>query len=77
MVNEEKLNPTQKHNKRVDEHKNKWALEHGIPILRIWELDIRNNPQKVLKMLKERLNLEMDRINKVNEKNHRHNNVIK
>ena len=30
---------------RVDEYKNKWALLHGIPILRIWESDIRKNPK--------------------------------
>lgn len=40
---------------KVDEYKNKWALMHGIPIVRIWEHDIRKNPEKVLKELKERL----------------------
>lgn len=43
---------------RVDEHKNKWALLHGIPIIRIWESDIRKNPKKVMKMLKEELNIQ-------------------
>ena len=43
----------QKKARRVDEHKNKWALMHGIPILRIWESDIRKNPKSVMKMLKE------------------------
>lgn len=77
VVNEDKLTPTQKHNKRVDEYKNKWALEHGFPIIRIWELDIRNNPKKVMKMLRERLNIETNKRNKIIEKNKRHNNVIK
>ena len=40
VVKEENMNPMQKHNKRVDEYKNKWALSHGIPIMRIWEKDI-------------------------------------
>lgn len=43
---------------RVDEYKNKWALLHGIPILRIWESDIRKNPKKVMKMLKEEFNIQ-------------------
>jgi very-short-patch-repair endonuclease len=43
---------------RVDEYKNKWALLHGIPILRIWESDIRKNPKKVMKILKEELNIQ-------------------
>lgn len=43
---------------RVDEYKNKWALLHGIPILRIWESDIRKNPKKVMKVLKEELNIQ-------------------
>lgn len=60
------LTPTQKKNKRVDEYKNKWALMHGIPILRIWEHDIRKNPQKVMKMLKEELNIQ-DKNIKINE----------
>lgn len=47
VVNEKKLNPMQKHNKFVDFLKNKWCDLHGIPLLRIWEYDIRNNPQKV------------------------------
>lgn len=43
---------------RIDEYKNKWALLHGIPILRIWESDIRKNPKKVMKILKEELNIQ-------------------
>lgn len=43
----------QKKARRVDEHKNKWALMHGIPILRIWESDIRKKPKEVMKLLKE------------------------
>lgn len=43
------LNPTQKKNIRVDEHKKKWALTNGIPIYYFWEKDINENPEKVLK----------------------------
>ena len=48
VVKEDKMNPMQKRNKRVDEQKNKWALSHGIPIMRIWEKDIRENPKIVM-----------------------------
>lgn len=53
VVDENKLNPMQKHNKWVDKIKNDWALMHGIPLLRIWEEDIRKHPEKVRKKLKE------------------------
>ena len=52
VVDESKLNAMQKHNRMVDEIKNKWASIHGIPLIRFWEYDIRHNPQKVLNELK-------------------------
>lgn len=51
VVNEKKLNPMQKHNKFVDFVKDKWCDLHCIPLLRIWEEDIRKNPKKVFEML--------------------------
>lgn len=51
----EQMSPMQKRNKRVDEAKNEWALSHGIPIMRIWEHDINESPQKVKKMIEEEL----------------------
>ena len=51
----EEKNPMQKHNEYVDKIKDEWALMHGIPIIRIWEHDINNNPSKVMKELKEYL----------------------
>lgn len=77
VVNEDKLSPMQKKNKRIDEHKNEWALMHGIPIMRIWEYDIRNNPSGVMKSLKERLYIEEKVQNKINKKNGRHKNILK
>lgn len=77
VVDENKLNPMQKHNKRVDEHKNKWALAHGIPIMRIWEKDIREAPDKVMKELKERLYIEDKKVILTEKKNKRHINKIK
>ena len=53
-IDESKLSPMQKKNRRVDEQKNEWAFKHCIPLLRIWEDDIRNHPKKVMKMLKDR-----------------------
>ena len=57
VVDENKLNPMQKHNKRVDKIKNEWALMHGLPLLRIWEEDIRNNKQKVLEELQKYIDI--------------------
>ena len=67
----------QKHNKRVDELKNKWALLHGIPLIRIWEKDIRENPNKVMKELKERLYIQDKKAILTEKKNKRHINKIK
>lgn len=53
----EDMNPTQKRNYRVDEIKNEWAALHGIPLIRIWEHDIRNNPTKVLNFLMDRFGI--------------------
>ena len=58
--------------KRIDEYKNKWALLHGIPILRIWESDIRKNPKKVMKILKEELGNRNRQIILENNKKKRH-----
>ena len=58
MIYEEKsLSKMQKHNKMVDEVKNKWCSRNGIPLIRIWEYDINHHPEKVLTFLKEKLNL--------------------
>lgn len=61
LVKEENMNPMQKHNKRVDEYKDKWALMHGIPIMRIWEKDIREDPKMVMGELKKRLYKETEK----------------
>lgn len=73
---EDKLSPMQKKNRRVDKLKDEWALMHGIPIIRFWESDIRKNPDKVLKELKERLYIQDDKIEKKNNKNKRHKNKL-
>ena len=77
LVKEGVMNPMQKHNKRVDELKDKWALLHGIPLIRIWEKDIREAPDKVLKELKERLYIEDKKVTLTEKKNKRHINKIK
>jgi len=64
----EEKNPMQKHNARVDEIKNEWARAHGYILVRIWEHDINNNSTRVMKELKEFLNID----NKKNDKNKRH-----
>ena len=77
VVEEGKLNPMQKHNKRVDEYKDKWALLHGIPLIRIWEKDIRENPKMVMDELKKRLYIQDKKITIKEKKNKRHINKIK
>lgn len=58
FYDENNLNAMQKRNKMVDELKNKWASLHGIPLLRIWEYDIRHNPKKVIEDLKKYIHIE-------------------
>ena len=62
----------QKHNEYVDGVKDEWAAQHGIPLIRIWEHDINNNPSEVMKMLKRRLGEVKEKQDKKNEKNKRH-----
>ena len=69
---EEELRGHQKRAQRVDEHKTKWALIHGIPILRFWESDIRKNPSGVMKVLKEELNLRNKKMLLEDDKKKRH-----
>lgn len=77
VVDENNLSPMQKHNKRVDEIKNKWALMHGIPIIRFWEKDIRENPKMVMDELKKRLGIEKEKMVLKEEKSKRHINKLK
>jgi very-short-patch-repair endonuclease len=77
LVKEENMNPMQKRNKRVDEYKDRWALMHGIPLIRFWEKDIRENPKMVMDELKKRLYLETEKKSLVEKKNKRHINKIK
>lgn len=76
LIKEEDMNPMQKHNKRVDEIKNKWALMHGIPLIRIWEKDIRENPKMVMNELKKKLGIEKEKMILKEEKSRRHVNKI-
>ena len=77
VVEESKMNPMQKHNKRVDKHKDDWALMHGIPLMRIWEKDIRENPKMVMEELKKRLYMQDKKVTITENKNKRHINKIK
>lgn len=68
----EEMSPMQKKNARVDKIKNEWAASHGIPLIRIWEHDINNNPDKVMKMLEDRLNIETEKRKIIENKKKRH-----
>lgn len=76
IYEEKDLNRTQKRRQKVDEYKYNWAALHGIPILYIWEKDIRENPSMVMSVLKSKLKLQGEKtlINK--EKKKRHVNTI-
>lgn len=52
---DDKLKWHQKKARRVDELKDKWALMHGITIIRIWESDIEKDPSGVMSVLRERI----------------------
>ena len=77
LIKESEMNPMQKHNKRVDKHKDEWALMHGIPLIRILEMDIRENPNQVMEMLKKRLYIQDKKVEVRVNKNKRHVNKIK
>jgi very-short-patch-repair endonuclease len=66
------MTPTQKKNARVDKIKDEWALSHGIPIIRIWEHDINENPERVRKMLIERLGIRSEELIIKENKKKRH-----
>lgn len=68
----EEKNPMQKRNERVDRIKNEWALSHGIPILRFWEHDIHDNPERVMGTLREAIGKYTEKQNKIKDKNRRH-----
>ena len=67
----EEMNPMQKKNARVDEL-NKWAHSNGYKLIRIWEHDINENPQKVMKILKENIGIATEKmiINENKKKRH-------
>lgn len=77
VVSEEQMTPMHKRNKRVDALKDKWALLHGIPMIRIWEKDIRENPKMVMEELKKKLHVIDDEKRLLDEKKKRHRNIIK
>ena len=77
ITDKDALTPTQKKDMKVDEMKNKWALLHGIPIYRIWEDDIRNKPNDVMKKLKEIIKIHGNERVLLENKNKRKKNKIK
>ena len=54
-TNKRKMNGMQMKNKKADVIKNQWCKTNRIPILRLWESDIRNNAPLVIKKLNELL----------------------
>ena len=64
----EQMNPMQKHNRKVDKEKDHWAIINGFFLIRIWEEDINKRPDKVMKMLKERIFFGQEDKNKKDKK---------
>lgn len=56
------ISSTQKHNVKVDEIKNKWALLHGFCLIRVWEEDIKKNPQKVIEDITKHIGSQSEKI---------------
>lgn len=76
----EEMSPMQKHNKRVDQQKDHWALINGIPLMRIWEHDIHKNKNTVLERLKKRITVskeEKEKKDKKKRRNWNENNTIR
>ncbi len=71
LVYEEK-SPMQKHNETVDRIKNQWAHEHQVPLLRIWEHDINNDPSGVIRTLKKEIGTATRKQEKKDEMGKRH-----
>jgi very-short-patch-repair endonuclease len=67
----EEMSPMQKKNKRVDSDKDKWAKHHKIPLIRIWEHNINDNPSMVMDMLKKEIQYYTEKYNKELEKKNR------
>lgn len=67
----EEMSPMQKKNSRVDKDKDKWAVTHKIPLIRIWEHDINDNPEKVIDFLKKEVPFYIEKHNKELEKKKR------
>lgn len=68
----EDMSPMQKHNKRVDEQKNQWCMWNNYKLIRIWEHDINQHPEKVMEMLKDVLYTNLNDKLKQDNKKKRH-----
>jgi very-short-patch-repair endonuclease len=54
---EEDLNSIQKRNIRVDEYKNTLASGRGYELLRVWESELKNDYERIKKMISNKINL--------------------
>ena len=72
LYEEKDLNKMQKYNKKIDEVKNAWCRRNGVPLIRLWEKDINENPEGVLQYLKDTLKPYLDK--KKADDNFRHRN---
>lgn len=55
IYEEKDLNRTQQKNMKVDELKRRWCSRNGIKIIYVWEKDINEDPEGVMKYLREKL----------------------
>ena len=56
-VYDKPINAIQKRNIRVDKIKDAWALRNGYMLIKLWEIDIKKQPDKIIKLLIEKLQI--------------------
>jgi very-short-patch-repair endonuclease len=56
------INSMQRHSIKVDKIKERWALLHGYCLIVVWEKDIYKNPDKVIALLNEHINIQDKKI---------------
>lgn len=71
LISESELTPMHKHNRMVDKIKDRWCAMNCIPMVRIWESDIRKNPEKVMERLSKYIAIAEKRVKRRKVRRHR------
>lgn len=76
VVGDKGLNRMQQHNQTVDAIKDRWCALNCIPIIRFWELDIKNDPSKVRKVLSQYISAGKRKVRKADNFRKPHGSVV-